>query len=409
MTDLIAPLEVAPGSEVRLSRDHDPGYTSGVARPQADALLADGVELLADYRDRLTAQDAFGVLLVLQGIDAAGKDSTIKHVMSGVNPQAVEARAFKQPSAEELNHDFLWRYQRALPGWPRWRAICRSLRNRAGWSVRNSVTLAPVSHRRRTARRSSSTSPPHTPCAPIPNACRIDSSRQSGRTGQQAQTAMACAAWSRALATPRASGNQSSGSTREPAHPASWYTRPASSPSVRLCGSRRTWLSLETISTRLHLLPSGQLVPPSSSGRQRLRIPSPVSGEPPTLGMRARGRRRQSAIMSVTLCIRPGDGVTIMAISGEVDVCTEAQLQQSLLRIIRECGAKLMLDVSGVSFMDCAGLRALLATRRRAEIRGGFLRLIATSAAVRRIIELTGAQEALAMERSTTDGSVEFL
>ena len=67
--------------------------------------------------------------------------------------------------------------------------------------------------------------------------------------------------------------------------------------------------------------------------------------------------------MSVTLCIRPGDGVTIVAISGEVDVCTEAQLQQSLLRIIRECGAKLMLDVSGVSFMDCAGLRALLATR----------------------------------------------
>ena len=116
MTDLIAPLRVPPGSEVRLSRDHDPGYTGGVARPQAAALLADGVELLADYQDRLAAQDTFGVLLVLQGIDAAGKDSTIKHVMSGVNPQAVEARAFKQPSAEELNHDFLWRYQHALPG-----------------------------------------------------------------------------------------------------------------------------------------------------------------------------------------------------------------------------------------------------------------------------------------------------
>ena len=116
MTDLIAPFKVAPGSEVRLSRDCDPGYTGGVARPQAAALLADGVELLADYQDRLAAQDTFGVLLVLQGIDAAGKDSTIKHVMSGVNPQAVEVRAFKQPSAEELNHDFLWRYQRALPG-----------------------------------------------------------------------------------------------------------------------------------------------------------------------------------------------------------------------------------------------------------------------------------------------------
>ena len=122
--------------------------------------------------------------------------------------------------------------------------------------------------------------------------------------------------------------------------------------------------------------------------------------------MRDRGWRRQGGIVSVTLCIRPGDGGTIVAISGEVDVGTEAQLQQSLLRIMRECGAKLMLDVSGVSFMDCAGLRALLATRRRAEIRGGFLRLIATSAAVGRIIELTGAQEALALERNTTDRSV---
>jgi polyphosphate kinase 2 (PPK2 family) len=116
MTGLIAPLKVPPGNEVRLSRDHDPGYTGEVARPQAAALLADGVELLADYQDRLAAQDTFGVLLVLQGLDASGKDSTIKHVMSGVNPQAVEVRAFRQPSAEELNHDFLWRYQRALPG-----------------------------------------------------------------------------------------------------------------------------------------------------------------------------------------------------------------------------------------------------------------------------------------------------
>src|SRR6202162_135094 len=116
MTALIAPLRVAPGSEVRLSRDHDPGYTGRVARPQADTLLAQGVELLAEYQDRLAAQDTFGVLLVLQGIDASGKDSTIKHVMSGVNPQAVAVRAFKQPSAEELNHDCLWRYQCALPG-----------------------------------------------------------------------------------------------------------------------------------------------------------------------------------------------------------------------------------------------------------------------------------------------------
>jgi PPK2 family polyphosphate:nucleotide phosphotransferase len=116
MTELIEPLRVAPGSEVVLVRDHDPGYTGQVKRPQATALLADSVELLAEYQDRLAAQDTFGVLLVLQGIDAAGKDGTIKHVMSGVNPEAVEVHAFKQPSAEELNHDFLWRCQRALPG-----------------------------------------------------------------------------------------------------------------------------------------------------------------------------------------------------------------------------------------------------------------------------------------------------
>ena len=112
--------------------------------------------------------------------------------------------------------------------------------------------------------------------------------------------------------------------------------------------------------------------------------------------------------MSVTLCVRPGDGGTIVAISGEVDVCTEALLQQALLRIIRERGARLMLDLSGVSFMDCAALRALLATRRRAELRGGCMRLIAVSAAVRRVIELTGAQEALVMDRSTTVRSVQF-
>jgi PPK2 family polyphosphate:nucleotide phosphotransferase len=70
---------------------------------------------LVDYQDRLSAQDTFGVLLILQGLDAAGKDGTIKHVMSGVNPQGVDVHSFKQPSAEELNHDFLWRYQRRLP------------------------------------------------------------------------------------------------------------------------------------------------------------------------------------------------------------------------------------------------------------------------------------------------------
>jgi PPK2 family polyphosphate:nucleotide phosphotransferase len=116
MADLIDPLLVTPGSTVRLSRDHDPGYTGRMTRPEADGRLAEGVQLLAEYQDRLAAQDTFGVLLVLQGLDASGKDSTIKHVMSGLNPQGVAVRAFKQPSAEDLDHDFLWRYHRALPG-----------------------------------------------------------------------------------------------------------------------------------------------------------------------------------------------------------------------------------------------------------------------------------------------------
>src|SRR5579863_9193140 len=115
MTSLIEPLRVPAGAAVSL-RDFDPGYTGSVSRSQATSLLAEGVELLADYQDRLAAQDTFGVLLVLQGIDAAGKDGTVKHVMSGLNPEGVEVRSFKQPSAEELNHDFLWRCQRALPG-----------------------------------------------------------------------------------------------------------------------------------------------------------------------------------------------------------------------------------------------------------------------------------------------------
>jgi anti-sigma B factor antagonist len=103
--------------------------------------------------------------------------------------------------------------------------------------------------------------------------------------------------------------------------------------------------------------------------------------------------------MGLTLCVRPGDDGIIVTVWGEVDVCTEGLLQQALLRIMREHGASLLLDVSGVSFMDCAGLRMLLTTRRRADLRGGCLRLIAVSRAVRRIIELTGAGEALPVDR----------
>jgi PPK2 family polyphosphate:nucleotide phosphotransferase len=114
--DLVKPLLVAPGSTVRLRRDFDPGHTDGLhSKAEAATRLSEGVALLADYQDRLAAQDTFAVLFILQGLDAAGKDSTIKHVMSGLNPKGVDVHNFKQPSGEELSHDFLWRYQRALP------------------------------------------------------------------------------------------------------------------------------------------------------------------------------------------------------------------------------------------------------------------------------------------------------
>jgi anti-sigma B factor antagonist len=116
-------------------------------------------------------------------------------------------------------------------------------------------------------------------------------------------------------------------------------------------------------------------------------------------GMQAAARRVRVRIMGLTLCVRPGDDGIIVTVRGEVDVCTRGLLQEALLRIMREHGARLLLDVAGVSFMDCAGLRVLLATQRRAGLRGGFLRLIAVSRAVRRIIELTGAYEASAVER----------
>ena len=78
-------------------------------------MLRAGVEVLTEYQARLAAQDTWGVLVCLQAIDAGGKDGTIKHVMSGVNPQGVQVSSFKVPSAEELDHDFLWRYARQLP------------------------------------------------------------------------------------------------------------------------------------------------------------------------------------------------------------------------------------------------------------------------------------------------------
>ncbi len=114
---LIEPLRVKPGRLVTLPGDFDPGYTADfVKKKDADEALRRGVELLAEYQERLAAQDVHGLLVILQAIDAAGKDGTIRHVMSGVNPQGVEVTSFKVPSPAELDHDFLWRASLRLPG-----------------------------------------------------------------------------------------------------------------------------------------------------------------------------------------------------------------------------------------------------------------------------------------------------
>jgi PPK2 family polyphosphate:nucleotide phosphotransferase len=115
LAKLMEPMRVAPGAAVTLADDFDPADTAGVEKEDAGRLLEAGVAMLADYQDKLAAQDTYGLLVVLQGIDASGKDSMIRHVMSGVNPQGVEVTSFKVPSDEELDHHYLWRYQKRVP------------------------------------------------------------------------------------------------------------------------------------------------------------------------------------------------------------------------------------------------------------------------------------------------------
>jgi PPK2 family polyphosphate:nucleotide phosphotransferase len=115
LAEFIEPFRVPPGKNVVLARDFDPAFKAGMKKREGTALLEEGVRLLAEYQARLAAQDTWGVLVVLQAIDAAGKDGTIRHVMSGMNPQGVAVHSFKVPSSEELDHDFLWRYAQRLP------------------------------------------------------------------------------------------------------------------------------------------------------------------------------------------------------------------------------------------------------------------------------------------------------
>jgi PPK2 family polyphosphate:nucleotide phosphotransferase len=112
----IEPLQVSPGSHVKLAKDFDPAFRAGIEKKKDGVgLLNDGIAILSDYQRKLAAQATQGVVVVLQALDAAGKDGTIRHVMSGVNPQGVRVESFKVPSAAQLDQDYLRRYQERLP------------------------------------------------------------------------------------------------------------------------------------------------------------------------------------------------------------------------------------------------------------------------------------------------------
>src|ERR1051325_1798632 len=114
---ILKPFCVTKGKDFRL-KDIDPDDTldfKSEDKPKAQAALTASIKALSLLQDKLYAQDHWAVLLIFQAMDAAGKDSAIKHVMSGVNPQSCQVASFKAPSTEELDHDFLWRAARRLP------------------------------------------------------------------------------------------------------------------------------------------------------------------------------------------------------------------------------------------------------------------------------------------------------
>src|SRR5687767_3619649 len=116
--DLVDLFRVAPGKKLRLA-DHDPAWDGDDSIPKAQRkelaakVLTEDVSALAAAQELLWADDSWSLLVIFQALDAAGKDGTIKHVMSGVNPQGVQVHSFKHPSAEELDHTFLWRCMKA--------------------------------------------------------------------------------------------------------------------------------------------------------------------------------------------------------------------------------------------------------------------------------------------------------
>lgn len=109
-------LIVPPGSKISLVKDYDPGYIGKYKdKLEGEGKLKSDVDQLAVFQDILYAANSYALLIIFQAMDAAGKDGTIKHVMSGINPQGCQVYSFKAPSAEELDHDYLWRSFRALP------------------------------------------------------------------------------------------------------------------------------------------------------------------------------------------------------------------------------------------------------------------------------------------------------
>jgi PPK2 family polyphosphate:nucleotide phosphotransferase len=120
LKDILDTVRVAPGKKMRL-KDYDPSWAGDRKVPKAERKafakdqLTQSLDALAVSQEKLYAADSYAILLVFQAMDAAGKDSTIKHVMTGVNPQGCQVFSFKHPSAEELQHNFLWRYSRSLP------------------------------------------------------------------------------------------------------------------------------------------------------------------------------------------------------------------------------------------------------------------------------------------------------
>jgi PPK2 family polyphosphate:nucleotide phosphotransferase len=108
---------IEPGRQVHLAKEFDPRFSAGLDKKSIneEGLLQEGIELLTSYQEKLYAENRQALLVIIQALDAAGKDSAVKHVLSGINPTGVRVTSFKAPSADELDHDYLWRVVKALP------------------------------------------------------------------------------------------------------------------------------------------------------------------------------------------------------------------------------------------------------------------------------------------------------